>query len=144
MLTGADEDNGGGLFVDATHVFFDVGAGIQRIDRFSGVGESLSGRDASSFASDGNTLYAADARTVIALTAPFVDHDVYVDPSIYVTGLAGDATHLWIAASHLLRIDLPTSVTTVISDAPAAGPVAVDDRYAYYFDNAGEILKACR
>lgn len=58
--------------------------------------------------------------------------------------MAGDATHLWIAASHLLRIDLGSGAATVVSDAPALGPVAVDERYACYLDGANEILKACR
>jgi hypothetical protein len=144
MLAGADEDNGGGLFVDATHVFWSWGTGINRMNRTGGSRESLDPHNASFFASDGNTLYASYARTVIAVTAPYVDHVVYEDPSVDVSGLAGDATHLWLGASHLVRIDLGSGAATVVSDAPAAGPLAVDDRYVYYFDTANEIVKACR
>jgi len=143
-FTAADETGIGGILVDAAHVFWGDPRGTMRSSWDGTMGDRMDPRSAGILASDGNTLYFTAAHDVWAVTAPFVDHVAYEDPLEDVQGLAADSAHVWIAASHLLRLDVATGATTAISDAPAAGRVAVDARYAYYFDTAHEILKACR
>lgn len=142
-FTAADETAIGGIFVDAAHLFWSDPRGTMRASRDGTTGDRLDPRQGGILASDGNTLFFSPGRTVWAVTAPYVDHVAYEDPSADIRGLVADSAHVLIAGSHLLRLDVASGAITLVSDAPAAGPVAVDDRYAYYFDGS-EILKACR
>ena len=113
ILSGGDEDNLGGIFVDPAHLFYNFGTGIERIDRTGGGGVRLDARTMPSFfASDGNTLYSSYGAKVNAIDGA-LRRSTTSTPTRASTSPASPATR---------RIYGSPPATSFASTSPAAPP----------------------